>query len=129
VVKQGWYAPEQLLYRNGRMFLEHTTKCATSEHGQLPNHIRERHGLPLLEDGVFRARTQTRKKAWDKRYEPPKTADSDARTPGKPSFGTKKADEAATAATPAATPTTPAGPVAEPAAQPAAPAEAPPMND
>lgn len=73
VAKQGWYSPEKLLYDTGREERQHTTKCASSDHGQLPNFIRERHGLPLLEEGVYKPWIHNKKKAWDKRYEPPKT--------------------------------------------------------
>jgi hypothetical protein len=113
VVKQGWYRPERLLFERGRQFVEHTTKCATSEHGQLPNSIRERHGLPLLPEGVFKPRTQAgKKKAWDKRYEATAKPDDGApRVPAKPALGTKKAGETA------------------PEAQPATPAESPQMNE
>ena len=83
VTTQGWYAPERLLDRTGRQFVEHTTTCATAEHGQLPNFIRERHDLPLLPDGVFKARTATKKSAWDKRYDPPREGEgaTPTRTP------------------------------------------------
>ena len=117
VVKQGWYSPERLLYDVGREAKQHTTKCATAEHGQLPNEIRERHGLPLLPDGVFKPRTaSSKKKAWDKRYEQPKTTEprrSSARaTPIAPTA--KKLEEPAEA---------------QPEATPAPPVEGPKMND
>ncbi|HEY8376450.1 MAG TPA: hypothetical protein VIK91_08175, partial [Nannocystis sp.] len=86
----GWYDPENLLYETGREERAHTTKCASSDHAQLPNFIRERYGLPLLEDGVFREWKKNKKKNWDKRYEPPKdpaeskdSKDGKAQTPAK----------------------------------------------
>ncbi len=72
VAAQGWYSPEKLLYETGREERQYTEKCATAVHGQLPNFIRERYGLPLIEDGVFKPWVQNKKKSWDKRYEPPK---------------------------------------------------------
>ncbi|HEY8375283.1 MAG TPA: hypothetical protein VIK91_02290, partial [Nannocystis sp.] len=117
VSKQGWYRPERLLFERGRQFVEHTTKCATSEHGQLPNSIRARHGLPLLEEGVFRPRSQGgKKKAWDKRYEQPKTAEK--RTTGRPATVNAKLDQGPPTSPPAEAPPAEAPPV-----------EAPPMNE
>jgi hypothetical protein len=74
VAKQGWYVPAKLLHDTGREERQYTEKCASAVHGQLPNFIRERHGIPLLEDKVFKPWVQNKKKAWDKRLEPPKPA-------------------------------------------------------
>jgi hypothetical protein len=119
VIKQGWYSPERLLYQVGRESKQHTTKCASVEHGQLPNEIRERHGLPLLEDGVFKPRSAaSKKKAWDKRYEPAKEPrKSTPRTPITPTA--KKVEEKAEE------------PADQPQAEatPAPPVEGPKMND
>jgi hypothetical protein len=46
--------------------LVHTTEC-TDIGAQLPNHIRARHGLPLLADGEFKPWVKNRLTAWNKR--------------------------------------------------------------
>ncbi len=71
VAKQGWYVPAKLLHDTGREERQYTEKCANAIHGQLPNYIRERHGIPLLDDKGFKAWVKSKKKAWDKRLEPP----------------------------------------------------------
>ena len=71
VAKQGWYVPAKLLHDTGREERQYTEKCANAVHGQLPNYIRERHGIPPLEDKVFKPWVQSKKKAWDKRLEKP----------------------------------------------------------
>jgi hypothetical protein len=72
VARQGWYDPHKLLYDTGREERQHVEKCATAIHGQLPDSIRERHGLPPLPEGSFVPLPNLRQKAWEKRLEPPK---------------------------------------------------------
>ncbi len=94
VAKQGWYVPHTLLHDTGREERQHVEKCATAIQGQLPDSIRERHGLPLLPEGSFIPMPNMRKKTWDKRLEPPKPkpegraateTKASQKTPGKPS--------------------------------------------
>ena len=73
VVQHGWYWPEKLLVDTGKEEREYTEKCATAVQGQLPNYIRERHGIPLLDDKVYKPWVKSKKKTWDKRLEPPPT--------------------------------------------------------
>ncbi len=99
VVKQGWYWPEVLLRETGKEEREYSEKCATAVHGQLPNFIRERHGIPTIDDKVYKPWVKSKKKTWDRRLEPPPkpTGKSD------PKVTTPAARKAATTATPAAT--------------------------
>jgi hypothetical protein len=64
----GWYSPEELLERSGSRKVEYTEHCANAIMGQLPNEIRERHGLaPLPEGQRHRRWIKHKKKAWEKR--------------------------------------------------------------
>jgi hypothetical protein len=67
VARQGWYWPEVLLYQSGREERQHTEKCVTAEHGQLPDEIRERHGMQPLGDVKFRGTARPKLPAWEKR--------------------------------------------------------------
>ena len=49
VAKDGPYKPEERLQRHSSVRHVHTTQCS-DVNAQLPNHIRERHGLPPLPD-------------------------------------------------------------------------------
>ena len=71
VARQGWYVPEKLLYDTGREEKAHTEKCATTIQGQLPDAIRERHGIPPLAEGVFKPLVVKRLKGWERRLETP----------------------------------------------------------
>jgi hypothetical protein len=73
VVKEGWYWPEVLLHDTGKEEREYTEKCATAVQGQLPNFIRERHGIPPIDDKVYKPWIKSKKKTWDRRLEPPPT--------------------------------------------------------
>jgi hypothetical protein len=67
VAKNGPYVPEERLKRHRSSRHVHTTKC-DDVNAQLPNYIRERHGLPPLpEDQPFKPWNKQRKAAWDKR--------------------------------------------------------------
>jgi len=99
VAEQGWYSPEKLLYDTGREERQYTEKCVSGVQAQLPNFIRDRYGLPHIEDNVYKPWVQNKRKAWDKRYEPPKTTDtagtttSTTRTPTARVAPVQKADE------------------------------------
>lgn len=70
VAQKGWYKPEELLERSGHEKVEHTEYCERSIMGQLPNEIRERHGLPPLpEDLEYRPWIKHKKRQWEKRME------------------------------------------------------------
>jgi hypothetical protein len=68
VAKQGWYWPEVLLVERGKMEREHVEHCASGQHAQLPNYIRERYGIPPLAEGAFKPITRARKAVWEKRH-------------------------------------------------------------
>ncbi|MCX4247924.1 hypothetical protein [Paraliomyxa miuraensis] len=66
--KKGYYVPEDLLERSGHEKVEHTEHCRRTVMGQLPNEVRERHGLPPLPEGVdYRPWLKHKKRAWDKK--------------------------------------------------------------
>lgn len=64
---KGPYDPVERLKSTRFRKLVHTTECATDPNGQLPNHIRARHGLPLLAEGEFKPWVKNRLTAWNKR--------------------------------------------------------------
>jgi len=69
VRKSGWYSPEQLLEREGTETIEYTERCAKAVMGQLPNFVRERHGLPPLpQDEPYRPWVKRKYDAWQKRH-------------------------------------------------------------
>jgi hypothetical protein len=70
VAKNGPYVPEERMKRTHTIRHVHTTPC-DDVNAQLPNHIRERHGLPLLPEGAFKPWVKQRKAAWDKRIAGP----------------------------------------------------------
>ena len=64
---KGYYVPEDLLERTGHEKVEYTEHCRNAVMGQLPDWIRERHGLPPLPEGVeYRPWLKHKKKAWDR---------------------------------------------------------------
>jgi hypothetical protein len=66
--KKGYYVPEDLLERTGKEKIEHTERCRGTVMGQLPNEIRERHGLPALPDGVeYKPWIKHKKRAWERK--------------------------------------------------------------
>jgi hypothetical protein len=74
VAKKGWYQPEELYEKTKTEKVEHTEKCARTVMGQLPNHLRERHGLPPLpENTPYKPWLKHKKKKWDKRDEEKET--------------------------------------------------------
>jgi hypothetical protein len=65
--KNGYYVAEELLARTGHEKVAYTAECRKEVQGQLPNFIRERDGLPLLEEGEYKAWHKHKRAAWDKR--------------------------------------------------------------
>ncbi len=65
--KNGYYVAEELLARTGHEKVAYTAECRKEVQGQLPNFIRERDGLPLLEEGDYKPWHKNKKQAWDKR--------------------------------------------------------------
>jgi hypothetical protein len=119
VARQGWYHPDTLLHDTGREERQYTEKCTNAIHGQLPNFIRTRHGIPLLDEKVFKAWVKDKKKAWDKRLDPPATPASktDAKTTAAARIGSvSKAGAAAATTASAAGPAGPASSAPKPGA-------------
>ena len=69
VVKNGFYRADELLKRAGHERISHTENCRRAVMGQLPNVIRERDGLPLLEAGVYKPWVKHKKAKWEKKWE------------------------------------------------------------
>jgi len=67
VRKNGYYVAEDLLSRTGHEKVAYTAECSKEVQGQLPNFIRERDGLPLLEEGEYKPWHKNKKQAWEKR--------------------------------------------------------------
>jgi len=67
--KHGFYQAEELLERAGHERVSYTENCKHAVMGQLPNYIRERDGLPLLEEGKYKPWIKRKKKKWDSREE------------------------------------------------------------
>jgi hypothetical protein len=66
--KHGYYVPEDLLERTGHEKIEHTERCRGTVMGQLPNYVRERHGLPPLPDGVeYKPWIKHKLRAWERK--------------------------------------------------------------
>lgn len=67
VRKNGYYVAEELLARSGHEKVMYTAECRKEVQGQLPNFIRERDGLPLLEEGEYKPWHKHKRAAWEKR--------------------------------------------------------------
>jgi hypothetical protein len=68
--EKGWYRPETLLEKDGAQKVEHEEHCERTVMGQLPDWIRERHGLPPLPEGQkYRPWIKNKKKKWDRKLE------------------------------------------------------------
>jgi hypothetical protein len=107
VAAQGWYWPEVLLYETGKEERQYSEKCATAVQGQLPNFIRNRYGIPQIDDKVYKPWIKSKKKNWDKRLDPPATPTSKT----DPKTGAKRTTTTAAGATAASSP----APLAPPA--------------
>ncbi len=71
VARDGWYVPEDLLERTREEKVEHTENCKTAVMGQLPNWVRERHGLdPLPDNEKYKPWIKHKKKAWERDHAP-----------------------------------------------------------
>jgi hypothetical protein len=72
----GYYIAEDLLERAGHEKVEYTEYCRNGVMSQLPDWIRERHGLdPLPEDMQYRPWIKHKKRKWDRRRERAEKAD------------------------------------------------------
>jgi hypothetical protein len=67
VAKNGYYIAEELLARTGREEVAYTEHCERAVLGQLPNEIRARDGLPLLDEGQIKPWEKKRHAAWERR--------------------------------------------------------------
>jgi hypothetical protein len=65
--EQGHYVAEELLERTGHEEVVHTARCSRETMGQLPNFIRERDGLPLLDEGEYRPWHKHKRRKWEER--------------------------------------------------------------
>jgi uncharacterized membrane protein YphA (DoxX/SURF4 family) len=66
--RKGYYVPEDLLERTGHEKIEHTERCERTVMGQLPDHVRERHGLPPLPEGIeYKPWIKHKQKAWERK--------------------------------------------------------------
>jgi hypothetical protein len=66
--KHGYYNADELLERTGAEKVEHTEHCKRTVMGQLPDFIRERHGLPPLDDGwEYKPWLKHKKKKWERK--------------------------------------------------------------
>ncbi|MBP7285169.1 MAG: hypothetical protein KBB21_01070, partial [Nannocystaceae bacterium] len=71
VARRGFYVPEDLLERTGEEKVEYTENCRGAVMGQLPDWIRERHGLPPLpENEKYKPWIKHKKRAWEKAHAP-----------------------------------------------------------
>lgn len=62
-----WYDPMDLLERTGHEEVKYTERCRGAVMGQLPNWIRERHGLPPLPDNLkYKPWIKHKRRNWEK---------------------------------------------------------------
>ena len=64
---RGYYVAEDLLQRAGHEKVSYTEHCERAVMGQLPNFVRERDGLPVLEDDGYRPWIKHKRRAWERR--------------------------------------------------------------
>jgi hypothetical protein len=91
----GWYVPEDRLTRDGAEKLEYTEHCKRTVMGQLPNVVRERHGLPPLDEDAgwkYKPWLKHKKRKWERKLEK-EAAEAEGRDPK----DDKKKKESATA--------------------------------
>ncbi len=74
VAKLGWYQPEELMLLRGRSSRRHVETCKSGVNAQLPNFIRERYGLPLVDEKTVKLWHKKRFEKWEKRGLPEQTA-------------------------------------------------------
>jgi len=80
---RGYYIPEVQLAKFGKQRTIHTTQCATDPEAQLPNWIRARHGLPLVDDDEVTLWDKHRKQKWDRRQAKKQRAKAKAEARGR----------------------------------------------
>ncbi len=91
VRRRGFYVPEDLLARTGEEKIEYTEQCKGAIMGQLPNWIRERHGLPPLPDNEkYKPWIKHKKRAWEKAHAPKDETEDEDGDKGDP---TRKLDD------------------------------------
>ncbi len=91
VRKKGFYVPEDLLARTGEEKVEYTENCKGAVMGQLPDFVRERHGLPPLPEGEkYKPWIKNKKRAWEKAHAP---KDEEAEEDGDKGDPTRKLDD------------------------------------
>ncbi len=69
VKTRGWYKPEELILLRGRESLKYAESCRSGINAQLPNYIRERYGLPTVDEKTVKMWEKKRKEKWEKRNE------------------------------------------------------------
>jgi hypothetical protein len=91
VRKKGFYVPEDLLARTGEEKVEYTENCKGAVMGQLPDFVRERHGLPPLPEGEkYKPWIKNKKRAWEKAHAP---KDEETEEDGDKGDPTRKLDD------------------------------------
>jgi hypothetical protein len=66
VAENGPYDPVERMETLGKQKVVYVAECAKEVGGQLPNLIRQRHGIPPIEDGVRRWNAlRNRERAWN----------------------------------------------------------------
>ncbi len=74
VATRGWYKPEELMLLRGRRSRKHVETCKSGINAQLPNFIRERYGLPQIDNKKVKMWNKKRLEKWEKRGDPETTA-------------------------------------------------------
>ncbi|MGB1276814.1 MAG: hypothetical protein ACPG77_13795, partial [Nannocystaceae bacterium] len=67
VATMGWYRPAELMRLRGRRVRKHVETCKSGVNAQLPNFIRERYGLPLVDEKSVKLWEKKRLEKWEKR--------------------------------------------------------------
>ncbi|HWB77150.1 MAG TPA: hypothetical protein VG755_19420 [Nannocystaceae bacterium] len=92
VAKKGYYDPEELLERTREEKIEYTEHCKNAVMGQLPNFVRERHGLdPLPDNEKYKPWIKHKKKAWEKAHK--KEEEEEGEEDGDKGDPTRKLDD------------------------------------
>jgi len=67
--EQGYYIMAERLAAHGHESVSYTARCDREVMGQLPNFIRARHDLPLIDEDEYRAWHKHRPRKWAERHE------------------------------------------------------------
>ncbi|MEZ4429439.1 MAG: hypothetical protein R3A51_17340, partial [Nannocystaceae bacterium] len=67
VAERGWYVPEELLLLRGRSSRKYTESCRAGFNAQLPNYMRQRYGLPEVDEKTIKQWEKKRLEKWEKR--------------------------------------------------------------